>query len=72
MVVLSLVECLIEFGIDGLIVPHQSLKILEFLDIAIQESVEFIALFFQSLPLVLESFHLSKSLLTVIAKFLFS
>lgn len=55
MVVFCLVQCLVQLGIYGLAVPHCSLQILQFLDVAVKKSVEAVALLFQAFAFVFES-----------------
>lgn len=53
-VIFGLMEGLVELGIDGLVIPDQPLKILEFLGAAVEERIEAVALLLQSLALILE------------------
>lgn len=45
---------LVEFSIDGLVIPDQPLKILEFLGAAVEKCIEAVTLLLQSLTLILE------------------
>ena len=54
-VVFGLVQRLVQLRIDGLAVPHSSLQILQFLDVAVQKGVEAIAFLFQTFAFVFES-----------------
>lgn len=47
-------KSLVKLCIDGLVIPDQSLKILEFLGAVVEECIEAVALLLQSLALILE------------------
>ena len=70
-VVFGLMQSFVQFGVDGLVIPDGSLEILQFLNIGVKEGIESIALFFQSLPLIFQSFELNRWRDTVMARFLF-
>ena len=59
MVVFGLMQSFIQFGVDRLVISDSSFKILQFVDIGVKEGIESIALFFQPLPLIFQSFQLN-------------
>ena len=70
-IIFGLMQSFVQFSVDGLVIPDCSLKILQFLNIGVKEGIESIALFFQSLPLIFQSFELNRWRDTVMARFLF-
>ena len=50
-------KSLIQLGVDGLVIPYHSLKILQFLNIVIEKGIQPITLLLKPLPLIFEPFH---------------
>ena len=59
-VIFGLMQSFVQFGVDWLVIPDGSFKILQFLHIGIEKGVKTITLFFQSLPLIFQSFKLNR------------
>ena len=72
MIVFSLMQSFIQFGINRFTISDSTFKILEFLNVGIQKSIQTITFFLKSFTLIFQTFDLNYRCGTVMAKFLFS